>query len=115
MLPNGAPDACDIVLTAPDGEWLARFTDALVADRLCAAAHRFPPIATTYWWRGELHREIEHRAHLHTRHSLSDAVVSRIEQEHTYEVPGVDVLPFVGGNPSYLEWIIAETVPPDTP
>jgi periplasmic divalent cation tolerance protein len=109
------PDACEIVFTAPDAGWLAQFTDALVADRLCAAAHRFPPIASTYWWRGEMRREVEHRASLHTRISLTDAVVSRIEQEHPYEVPGVAVLPIIGGNSAYLEWIIAETVAPDAP
>lgn len=102
-------EVCEVVLTAPDEEWLIRFTDAVVADRLCAAVHRFPAINAAYWWHGELQRTTEYRASLHTRSSLADAVVSRIRREHPYEVPGVVVLPVVGGNPAYLEWIIAET------
>ncbi|MFL6121596.1 divalent cation tolerance protein CutA [Actinophytocola sp.] len=40
-----------------------------------------------YWWRDELRRRTEHWASLHTRRSLADAVVSRIEQEHPYASP----------------------------
>lgn len=103
------PDACEIILTAPDGQWLSRFTDALVEERLCAAAHRFPEITTTYWWQGELNRKTEWRASLHTRRTLADAVVERIRRAHPYDVAGIAVLPFVGGDPAYLDWIIAET------
>lgn len=102
-------DACEIVLTAPDERWLTQFTDELVEERLCAAAHRFPAITTTYWWRGELNRKMECRASLHTRLSLADAVIDRVRRAHPYDVAGVVVLPVVGGNPAYLDWIIAET------
>jgi periplasmic divalent cation tolerance protein len=103
------PDACEITLTAPDEQWLSRFTDELVEERLCAAAHLFPKITATYWWRGELIRKTECRASLHTRRSLADVVIDRIQRAHPYNVAGVVVLSLVGGNPAYLDWIIAET------
>jgi periplasmic divalent cation tolerance protein len=106
------PDACEVVLTAPDQTWLAQFTDALVADRLCAAAHRFSEIATTYWWQGELIRKTEYRASLHTRRSLAAVVIERIQRDHPYAVPGVVVLPLIAGDPAYLDWIETETRTP---
>jgi len=36
-------------------------------------------------------------------------VINRIQRAHPYDVAGVAVLPFIGGNPAYLDWIIAET------
>jgi hypothetical protein len=33
----------EVVITAPDPEWLFRLTRALVADGLCASAHNFTP------------------------------------------------------------------------
>jgi len=105
------PEVCEIVLTAPDEGWLTRFGDALVEDRLCAAVHRFEPIATTYRWRGEIYRKREWRASLHTRRSLVAAIAERVVRDHPYEVPGLAVLPIVDGIPAYLAWIAAETTP----
>lgn len=105
------PDACEIVLTAPDPGWLAQFTNAILAERLCAAVHILPAITSTYWWHGELTQRQEWRASLHTRRSLADVVIARIQRDHPYEVPGVVVLPILSGNPAYLAWITTETQP----
>jgi periplasmic divalent cation tolerance protein len=103
------PEVCEVILTAPDPEWLKEFTDGLVANRLCAAAHNFAPIRTTYWWEGELHTAEEGRAALHTRKSLVGDIVEHVKREHPYEVPGLVVTPIFSGNPEYLTWIVAET------
>jgi periplasmic divalent cation tolerance protein len=102
------PDACEVVFTAPDHTWLRQFTDALLADRLCAAAHHFPAIAASFWWHGEIRHRREYRASVHTRRDLAATVVERIRREHPYDVPGVIVLPITTGNPDYLEWIVSE-------
>jgi hypothetical protein len=41
-------ELCEVVITAPDPEWLFRLTRALVADGLCASAHSFTPERTVY-------------------------------------------------------------------
>ena len=43
-------DLCEVVITAPDPEWLFHLTRALVADGLCASAHNFTPVRTVYRW-----------------------------------------------------------------
>ena len=104
-----SPDEfCEVVITAPDAEWLAAFVRRLVEDRLCAAGHLFP-MQTLYRWEGVLHDETETRAALHTRTSLVSAIIARAEAEHPYEVPGIVALPILSSSPSYLAWIADET------
>lgn len=100
---------CEVVITAPDGDWLADFVRGLVVDRLCASAHNFAPIRSIYRWQGEIHDTVEVRAALHTRRGLVGEIVARVNSEHPFEVPDVSVLPIVDGNPAYLAWIQAET------
>lgn len=102
---------CEVIITAPDFEWLSRFTTQLVADRLCAAVH-LVPIQTVYRWRGQLHDKTETRAALHTRSTLVPAIVERTSREHPYEVPCIAVFPMVNGSRAYLEWIAQETDQP---
>ena len=102
-------DLCEVVITAPDPEWLLDLTRQLVTEGLCASAHNFVPVRSVYRWRGEIFERAEGRASLHTRASLVDAIVWRVKEAHPYEVPGISTRPIVGGNPDYLEWIAAET------
>ena len=109
---SGGVEVCEVVLTAPDSDWLERFAKGLVTDRLCAAAHSGVSIRSAYWWQGELREATEVRATLHTRSDLVSRIVERVNLEHPYQVPGVVVLPISGGNQAYLEWIVQETSPP---
>lgn len=102
---------CEVIITAPDAEWLAEFVRRLVEDRLCAAGHLFP-MRTVYRWQGVLHDETETRAALHTRASLVPAIIERTDAEHPYEVPGVVAMHIQLGSPAYLSWILAETREP---
>lgn len=108
----GSDDLSEVVITAPDSEWLAAFTRRLVEERLCACGHNIAPIRAIYRWQGRVHDETEARVALHTRSSLVPEIVRRARLEHPDEVPGLLALPVVGGNPEYLEWVRAETSPP---
>ena len=44
-----------------------------------------------------------------TRHGLIDAVVAKVNEMHVYDCPCVVALPITGGNPDFLNWIVAET------
>jgi periplasmic divalent cation tolerance protein len=105
-------EVCEVVVTAADAEWLARFTRRLVADRLAACGHHLTAVRSIYRWQGEVHDEAEARVAVHTRASLVPAVVERATREHPYEVPCVIALPVLAGNPAYLRWVLQETDPP---
>ena len=105
-------EVCEVVITAPDTEWLLQFTRDLVADRLAASAHNLAEIRTVYRWEGEVHDAPEARSMIRTRRALVDAITARAMERHPYVVPSVVATPLVGGNPDYLNWIITETQDP---
>jgi periplasmic divalent cation tolerance protein len=105
-------DLCEVVITAPDAEWLAQFTKGLIADNLCAGSHQIETIRAIYPWRGEVYDTREARVAVRTRIALVDVIVHRVRQEHPYEVPGVVALPIIAANPDYAQWIRDETADP---
>jgi periplasmic divalent cation tolerance protein len=105
-------DCCEVVITAGDAGWLAGFTRRLVEDRLAACGHIVPAIRSVYRWDGAVHDDPEARVALHTRAALVPAIVARTDAEHPYDVPCVIALPLTGGNPAYLDWVVAETRDP---
>lgn len=102
-------EVCEVIITAPDPDWLVEFTRKLILDRLCASGHNFAPIRTIYRWQGQVYDKTEGRVALRTRRGLLPQIIERTEQEHPYEVPSVVAVPIVDGNPAYVEWILAET------
>lgn len=104
-------DVCEVIITAPDAEWLAAFARRLVEDRLAAAGHNVTPIRSIYRWEGKIHDNAEARVALHTRLSLVQAIIERTNAEHPYVVPCVVAVPISAGYPDYVSWILAETDP----
>jgi len=104
-------DLCEVVITAPDPEWLKDLSRQLIEDGICASAHNFAPIRSIYRWQGEVHERTEGRVSLHTRQSRAREIVARTKHEHPYEVPSISTRPITGGNPDYLAWIAKETAP----
>ncbi len=52
---------CEVVITAPNADWLATFTRSLVDDRLVACGHNLAAIRSIYRWQGAVHDEREAR------------------------------------------------------
>jgi periplasmic divalent cation tolerance protein len=105
-------ECCEVVVTAADADWLAGFTRMLVEERLAACGHVLGGVRSLYRWEGAVQDEAEARVGLHTRRSLVPEIVVRTGELHGYDVPCVIALPLVGGNPAYLDWIVAETRDP---
>ncbi|MHA6628352.1 divalent-cation tolerance protein CutA [Pseudonocardia sichuanensis] len=104
-------ELCEVVITAPDPEWLRGFTRELVDRRLCSSVHNFSPVHSIYRWQGEVHERTEGRASLHTRRGLVTAIVEHAKNRHPYQVPSISARPICDGSPEYLDWIAAETDP----
>ncbi|WP_226360300.1 divalent-cation tolerance protein CutA [Pseudonocardia sp. ICBG1142] len=112
MTATGSVELCEVVLTAPDPDWLRWFTRTLVIDRLASNVHNFEPVHSTYRWGDEVHDCTEGRAALHTRRSLVPAIVERVMGAHPYDLPSVSARPIHDGSPTYLAWIREQTEPP---
>lgn len=102
-------EVCEVVITAPDADWLADFTRRLVDDHLCACGHNIATIRSIYRWKGQVYDKSEARVALHTRRALVDAITARARAEHPYEVACVIALPIVDGEPAYIQWILDDS------
>jgi periplasmic divalent cation tolerance protein len=102
-------ELCEVVITAPDPDWLYTFARALIEDGLAASAHNYTPVRSIYRWREQLHERVEGRVSLHTSTARISDIVSRAKSQLPYEVPGVSARPIIGGNPDHLAWIAKET------
>lgn len=102
-------DVCEVIITAPDANWLVGFVKGLVHDRLCAGAHHVVEIRSIYRWNGDVYDRLEARVAMHTRLTLVPQIVDKANSTHPYDVPCVVALPIVAGNPAYIKWILEET------
>jgi periplasmic divalent cation tolerance protein len=104
-------DLCEVIITAPDPDWLIDFTRQLIEARLAASGHNIAPTRSIYRWQGEIHDRYEARVALRTRHSLLERIIAETNARHPYKVPSVVALPILDGSPAYLDWIRDCTVP----
>lgn len=102
-------ELCEVVITAPDPDWLLKFGENLISRRLASSMHHFGQVRSIYRWKGEVVSRIEGRASLHTRRQHVNQIVMLAESEHPYDVPSVSARPLIDGGAAYLEWIINET------
>ena len=104
-------ELCEVVITAPDPDWLYSFARELVKDGLAASAHNFTPVRSIYRWQDHVHERAEGRASLHISRNRIPEIVARAHREHRYQVPGISARPVIDGNPDYLAWMAQETDP----
>jgi len=103
---------CEVVVTAGDAEALAKLTRTLVEERLAACGQNIASIRSIYRWDGAVQDDPEARVGLHTRTALVPELDERVKALHSYDVPCVIALPVLGGNPAYIDWVLAETREP---
>ena len=104
-----ADEPIEVIITAPERDWLEDLCHQLVDARLAASAHVIHPMASIYRWKGAVETATEARAFLRSRRALLDQLVAYVVERHPYEVPNITALSIVGGNADYLAWIEAET------
>lgn len=98
-----------LLVTVPDAASGVAIADALVAERLAACVNRVDGIHSTYRWEGKIERGPESLLIIKMRASRVADVIARVRALHPYTVPEIIALPIEDGNPTYLEWLGAET------
>jgi periplasmic divalent cation tolerance protein len=102
-------DGRQVTTTLPDRDAANRIGRRLVEERLAACAQVVGPVASVYWWQGEVESAGEWYCHLKTTAGRVEALVARIRELHPYETPEIVALPVSEGDAAYLQWI-AESV-----
>ena len=84
-------------------------TRTLLAEHLIASANIIRNVVSFYEWGGKVKETVECVLIAKTREALADKVVERAESLHSYECPGILILPVQSGSAAYLDWVAAET------
>ncbi len=101
-----------LIYVTTDGPDEARaISRALVGERLAACVNILDPMASLYWWEGEVREANETVLIAKTTADLVDALTEKVRALHSHSCPCVVVLPIESGNPAFLEWICAEVAP----
>jgi periplasmic divalent cation tolerance protein len=95
---------CAIVLcTAPPGG-AEKIAKALVEERLAACVN-ISQVRSYFIWEAKLCDETEELMIIKTSLDATERVIARIKKLHSYQLPEIIVIPIIGGDERYLQWI----------
>jgi len=99
-----------LLATVPEGKLALTIARGLVERKLAACVNVMPGLTSVYRWAGKVHRDAEVLLVIKTRAGVVNAATRFIKERHPAKVPEIISLPITEGNPSYLEWIGANTL-----
>lgn len=102
------PDRLVVLTTAGSQKEADEIATNLVGARLAACVNIVPGITSVYRWQGEVQRDREWLLVAKTRRETLDALMKRVHELHSYEVPEVIAVPVVAGSEAYLHWVDGE-------
>ena len=91
-----------------DADEARRIARQVIEERLAACANIFGPCRSIYRWQGAVEEADEVPALFKARADKADALVGRIAQLHSYEVPAIVVWPIDRALPGYADWVESE-------
>ena len=94
----------EVVITAPDVEWLSELVRKLVEERLVASGKVVSGVWSVHRGQGEIVERPEAMALLHTQRTLVERIVERVKAEHPDEVPGIRVAD-LRATRDYARWV----------
>ena len=102
-----------VLTTAGSEEQADRIARGLVEAELAACVNVVGGARSTYRWEGQVTRDTELLLLVKTTADRFDAVRSKIQELHTYELPEVIALPVADADPAILDWIRDSVAPPE--
>jgi periplasmic divalent cation tolerance protein len=86
-----------------------RIGRAMVEEQLAACVNVLGPIKSIYRWQGAIESAEEFAAIFKTHHWKSDALIARIAELHSYDVPCIVTWPIDKILGAYADWVEAST------
>ena len=80
----------------------------VVEERLAACINILAPCTSLYWWDGAVTQSDETPALLKTASEQANALIARIADLHSYDVPAIAAWPAERVPSSFAEWIASE-------
>ena len=100
-----------VYATFPTEEEARTVARTLVEERLAACANILGPTCSIYRWEGSVEEASEIAAIFKTAESRAGALMARLNDLHSYEVPAITVWPIAEAFPLYEAWVLTETSP----
>jgi periplasmic divalent cation tolerance protein len=98
------------VTTATDSrQEAATLAKSAVQQRLAACAQLVGPLASTYWWEGEIETAEEWMVVFKTTADRFEELAGLITEGHSYDTPEIIATPVVAGSGEYLGWVKEQT------
>ena len=95
-----------VFASAEEAERIGR---TMIEERLAACINILAPVRSIYRWKGKVETADEVAAILKTHHWRGDALIARIAELHSYEVPCIVSWPIEKIVGRYADWV-EETV-----
>jgi periplasmic divalent cation tolerance protein len=105
---NAAGAIVSVYATFADEEEARRIGGIVVEEGLAACANVLGPCHSIYRWQGKVETASEAAAIFKTRADKADALIARIAELHSYEVPAITVWPIDKALPGYADWVNEE-------
>jgi periplasmic divalent cation tolerance protein len=86
----------------------SRIGRAMVEEKLAACVNVLGECQSTYRWQGKVEVTTEVAAIFKARADKAQALMARIAELHSYEVPAIAVWPIDDAWPAYVEWVETE-------
>jgi periplasmic divalent cation tolerance protein len=103
--PDATPEAILLYVTCSSLDEAERIARAIVEQQLAACANIIPGMVSWYQWQGRLERGEEYVLICKSAPRAQSALITAIQQLHSYSVPCIVVVPIIGGLSSYVQWI----------
>lgn len=94
-----------VLVTAPNLKIARTLAKATLSAKLVACANIIPKIESHYWWRGKVESGTETLLVFKTQKNRLKPLEKLILAHHPYDTPEFIVLPLMGGNRHYLDWL----------
>jgi periplasmic divalent cation tolerance protein len=94
-----------VFATFADGDEARRIGRLLVEERRAACVNILAPCASHYWWDGAVEEANEVPALFKTTLASADALIARITELHSYDVPAVVVWPVERLAAPFADWV----------
>ena len=93
----------------PSEEEARRIARILIEERLAACANILGPCHSVYHWQGAIEEAEEVPVLFKTRGLRAEALIGRLAELHSYDVPAAVAWPISEAWPAYASWVAAET------
>lgn len=97
-----------VYATFASEEEARRIARILVEERLAACANILGGCHSIYRWRGTIEESEEVAALFKTSADRAEALIARLAELHSYEVPAAVVWPIATAWPAYAGWVAIE-------